>query len=142
MTVSILSRDGINRLINNNELPSNTAIISFSDSEEEFVIFPIGTDVLQIAFLDITPFMVEKKMYDKILPEANIIAKYIHQKIIEGKDIICQCDYGVSRSAGCAAAILQMYGHHGIQIFADYRYSPNQFVYNKVLKELRKINKQ
>jgi len=35
-----------------------------------------------------------------------------------------------------------MWKHKGLEIFADYRYTPNQFVYNKALKELRERNKQ
>lgn len=120
-------------------LPSNVAIISFSDTEEEFVVFPNKTDVLHVAFYDVRPYTVSKHHYGGILPQARQIAEYIFKKISEGKDIICQCDYGISRSAGCAAAIMEMWGNRGIEIFADYRYSPNQFVYNKVLKELKNV---
>ena len=120
-------------------LPLNVAIISFSDTEEEFVVFPSKTDVLHVAFYDVRPYTVSKHHYGGILPQARQIAEYIFKKISEGKDIICQCDYGISRSAGCAAAIMEMWGNRGIEIFADYRYSPNQFVYNKVLKELKNV---
>ena len=120
-------------------LPSNVAIISFSDTEEEFIVFPNKTDVLHVAFYDVRPYTVAKHHYGGILPQARQIAEYISKKISEGKDIICQCDYGISRSAGCAAAIMEMWGNRGIEIFADYRYSPNQFVYNKVLKELKNV---
>ena len=51
-------------------------------------------------------------------------------------DIICQCEYGQSRSAGCAAAIREHFYSDGIKIFADYRYYPNQLVYNKVFDAL------
>ena len=57
-------------------------------------------------------------------------------------DIICQCDYGQSRSAACAAAILEHFERNGISIFADYRYYPNQLVFNKVLKALKRRNAQ
>ena len=53
-------------------------------------------------------------------------------------DLICQCEYGQSRSAACAAAILEFYDKNGISIFADYRYYPNQLVYNKVKDALEK----
>ena len=140
MKVGILSRSSITRLINKG-IPNNTAIISFSDTEDDYVEFPKGTDVLHIAFYDVRPFTVAKEHYDNILPQAKEIADYIILKRKEGKDIICQCDYGISRSAGCAAAILEMYAHKGLDVFRDYRYTPNQFVYNKVLKELRERNK-
>ena len=54
-----------------------------------------------------------------------------------GRDIICQCDYGQSRSAACAAAILQHFEGRGIDIFADYRYYPNQLVYHKIFDALK-----
>lgn len=141
MVVSIYSRDAMYRVIKSG-IPKNTAIISFSDTEEDFIRFSKGTDVLHVAFYDVRPFTVVKHHYDRILPQAKEIADYIICKRKEGKDLICQCDYGVSRSAGCAAAILEMWDHKGLEIFADYRYTPNQFVYNKVLKELRERNKQ
>ena len=141
MEVSICSRDAIYNVIKSG-IPKNTAIISFSDTEEDFIRFPKGIDVLHVAFYDVRPFTVAKHHYDRILPQAKEIADYIICKRKEGKNFICQCDYGVSRSAGCAAAILEMWEHKGLEIFADYRYTPNQFVYNKVLKELRERNNQ
>lgn len=141
MRISICSRNDIFKKIKEG-IADNTAIISFADTIEDYVKFPKGTDVLQIAFYDVRPFTVAKHHYKRILPQAKEIAEFITQKRKEDKDIICQCDYGVSRSAGCAAAILEMWEHKGLEIFADYRYTPNQFVYNKVLKELRERNKQ
>ena len=138
MRVGIVSISEMSRLIEKS-IPSNTAIISFADTKDDFLEFPKGTDVLKIAFYDIRPHTTVKEHYPLILPEAREIARYIYQKKKEGKDIICQCDYGVSRSAGCAAAILQKWGNNGIKVFADYRYTPNQFVYNKVLTELQKL---
>lgn len=135
MNVSICSRKVILEMIKSG-IPKNTAIISFSDTEEDFIKFPKTTDVFHVAFYDVRPFTVAKHHYERILPEAKEIAKYILIKKKEGKDIICQCDYGVSRSAGCAAAILEMWNHNGLSIFKDYRYTPNQFVFNKVLHEL------
>lgn len=52
--------------------------------------------------------------------------------------IICQCDYGQSRSAACAAAIIEYFEHRGISIFADYRYYPNQLVFNKIYEALER----
>ena len=140
MKIQILSRSAICRMIEKEGIPNNTAVISFADTEDDFVEFPSDTDVLKIAFYDVRPHTVAKEHYPLILPEAKTIAKYIYQKKKEGKDLICQCDYGISRSAGCAAAILQKWGNKAIQVFADYRYTPNQFVYNKVLAELQKLD--
>ena len=135
MTISVYSKSRMYNLIEKG-IPNNTAIISFSDTEEDYIDFPEGTDVLKVAFYDVRPHTVSKDHYDKILPQAKDIAEYVYKKMKENKDIICQCDYGVSRSAGLAAAIMEAYAGKGIDVFADYRYTPNQFVYNKVLKEL------
>ena len=136
MTISVYSKSRIYDLIEMG-IPNNTAVISFSDTEEDYIDFPEGTDVLKVAFYDVRPHTVSKDHYDKILPQAKDIAEYVYKKMKENKDIICQCDYGISRSAGLAAAIMEAYAGKGIDVFADYRYTPNQFVYNKVLKELR-----
>jgi len=76
------------------------------------------------------------------LPEAEEIAKYVDTNIKQSKDIICQCDYGVSRSAGLAAAIMEHYKKEGIRVFANYKYMPNKFVFNKVLAALNLLNKK
>lgn len=139
MKVTILSKSELSNLIEKKELTSNSAIVSFADEEDDFLDFPKDNDVLKIVFYDIRPSSTIKEHYDRLLPEAKDIAKFVNQKILEGKDIICQCDYGISRSAGLAAAILERYAHRGIDVFANYKYTPNQFVYNKVYQELMKL---
>ena len=76
--------------------------------------------------------------YDTYLPEADKLAEFIYDAKKMGFDIICQCEYGQSRSAGCAAAIREHFYGDGIKIFADYRYYPNQLVYNKLYDALEK----
>lgn len=139
MKVSILSKSELFKLIEKKELTSKSAVVSFADEKEDFLDFPKNVDVLKVVFYDIRPSSTVKEHYDNLLPEANDIAHFVHQKILEGKDIICQCDCGISRSAGLAAAILQRYAHRGIDVFADYKYTPNQFVYNKVYQALMRL---
>ena len=67
------------------------------------------------------------------------LAKFIYEAKANGHDIICQCDYGQSRSAACAAAILQHFEGRGIDVFSDYRYYPNQLVYHKVFDALERM---
>ena len=47
--------------------------------------------------------------FDTYFPEADRLAEYIDRAYKDGLDIICQCEYGQSRSAACAAAILEHY---------------------------------
>lgn len=67
------------------------------------------------------------------------MAAFIVKAYIDGKNIICQCEYGQSRSAGCAAAILENFYRRGIDIFAEYKYYPNQVVYHKVFDALEAL---
>ena len=73
---------------------------------------------------------------ESFLLEADAVAEFILGAVSDGRRIICQCDYGQSRSAACAAAILQFYEKRGIEVFADYRYYPNQLVYHKIFDAL------
>ncbi|HCJ42045.1 MAG TPA: hypothetical protein DHV89_11670 [Ruminococcus sp.] len=80
----------------------------------------------------------ERGCFDDFFPEAEEAAKFIRENMKAGRDIICQCEYGVSRSAGCAAAVREFFFGDGIRVFADYRYMPNQLVFNKIYDALTK----
>ena len=80
--------------------------------------------------------------YETYFPEADELAEFIYSAKNDGLDIICQCEYGQSRSAGCAAAIREHFYSDGIVVFADYRYYPNQLIYNKVLSALEDYRKR
>ena len=67
---------------------------------------------------------------------ACLIADFIAQHFDNANTIICQCHYGQSRSAGCAAAIDEFYSGDGIKIFADDRFYPNKMVFRMVLEAL------
>lgn len=142
MKISIYSRSTIQRMIDHHEINENMAIISFADTKDDFIEFPKNTNVLKVAFYDYNPQSIPIDDYYKLLPEAEEIAKYVDTNIKQSKDIICQCDYGVSRSAGLAAAIMEHYKKEGIRVFANYKYMPNKFVFNKVLAALNLLNKK
>lgn len=144
MKVEIYSKKAITELIAK-EFPKNTAVISFytpkgrSDSEENRVDYTYVCDkvfYVGIPDIDIEILSDYGYTYDTYLAEADKLAEFIKAAVFDGLDIICQCDYGQSRSAACAAASLQYYENRGIDIFADYRYYPNQLVYNKVFEAL------
>lgn len=147
MEVSIYSRKAIKKLMDKG-FPQNTAVISFytpknkRDYEEKRVdyidvcdrVFYVGIPDIDIEILSEYGYT-----YKTYLAEADELAKFIDKAKENGLDIICQCDYGQSRSAACAAAILQYYEGRGIYIFADYRYYPNQLVYHKIFDALEKV---
>ncbi|MFR5876933.1 MAG: hypothetical protein ACLUFN_10650 [Eubacterium sp.] len=145
MKVSIYSRAEIEKLIDN-DFPKNTAVISFYDPKgiRSDNLSPIDYKnkaemVYQVAVYDIDIDVLDKYnlTFDTYLPEAKEIAEFIYKAKEKELDIICQCQYGQSRSAGCAAAILEHFEKNGISIFSDYRYYPNQLVFNKVLQALK-----
>lgn len=147
MEVSIYSRKAIGELIEK-VFPQNTAVISFytpknkRDYAEKRVdysgvcdrVFYVGIPDIDIEILSDYGYT-----YKTYLAEADELAKFIDKAKGNGLDIICQCDYGQSRSAACAAAILQHFEGRGIDVFSDYRYYPNQLVYHKVFDALEKL---
>jgi hypothetical protein len=144
MKVEIYSKKAITELIAK-EFPKNTAVISFytpkgrSDSEENRVDYTNVCDkVFYVGIPDIDMEILSDYgyTYETYLAEAEQLAEFIKAAVAGGLNIICQCDYGQSRSAACAAAILQYYEGRGVDVFADYRYYPNQLVYHKVFDAL------
>lgn len=149
MNISIYSRTNMEKLVEKG-FPKNTAVISFydpvgirSNNTNPFDYKGLPEMLFQVAVYDIDLEILEDYglCYDTYLPEANKLAEFIRTAHSRGLDIICQCEYGQSRSAACAAAISQYYYKNGIDIFADYRYYPNQLIYHKVFKALQKKDK-
>ena len=145
MKVEIFSRKAIEEL-KAKSFPSSTAVISFftptskRNHEQKRVdysgvcerVFYVGVPDIDIEILSSYGYT-----YETYLIEAPALAEFIRKAVSDGFDIICQCDYGQSRSAACAAAILQYYEGRGIDVFADYRYYPNQLIYHKIFDALK-----
>ena len=79
---------------------------------------------------------------ESFLREADALADFIYVARDEGRDIICQCEFGIGRSAACAAAILEHFEGMGSEILASDRYHPNMTVYNRVLAALERRSKK
>lgn len=150
MKISIYSRSEIERLIDK-DFPKNAAVISFynpagirSDNEKPVNYKGKAEMLFQVAVYDIDISILKDYglTYETYLPEADELAKFIKTAHDKGFDIICQCQYGQSRSAACAAAIEEYYNKNGISIFTDYRYYPNQVVYNKIYDALKNNDSQ
>ena len=150
MRVEIYSRRAIKELIQKG-FPDNTAVISFYSpgkarcfEEERVHIDNVCPNVFYVSIPDIDIEILGDYgyTYDTYLAEADALAEFVYKAHSDGLDIICQCDFGQSRSAACAAAILQHFEGRGIDIFTDYRYYPNQLVYNKVFYALEKHRKE
>lgn len=151
MHITVYSREEIEAIISNDEFPANTAVISFYDP----AIKRIDKDYTHVDYsgvcdhvfyselddLDLEVLKDRGYTYDTYFSEADKIAEFVYHAYSSGMDIICQCEYGQSRSAGCAAAILEHFYHTGISVFADYRHYPNQVVYHKISDVLEKYKK-
>ncbi|MBD5142839.1 MAG: hypothetical protein K2K06_06540 [Oscillospiraceae bacterium] len=147
MNVDIYAKEEMQKIIAN-QFPKNTVVISFYDKRKSKNYSYINYDsVCQDVFyceiddLDLKVLEYYGYTYDTYFPEADKLAEFIYHAYQNHKNIICQCDYGQSRSAGCASAILEHFYHTGISVFADYRRSPNQVVYHKVFDALEKYKK-
>lgn len=138
MKVSIYSREKVVELINTN-FPEKTTVISFSDPGAIPVNYhkkPIRLFQISIYDADLSYLSKCGLTYETYFPEVNDLAEFIYGAKKEHLDILCQCEYGESRSAACSAAILEHFHHNGLSIFTDYRYYPNQVVYHKVFEAL------
>lgn len=151
MKIDICSRKAAEALLENG-FPENTAVISFYDPPSKRmrdVLPPVDYKgkadrvfYVRVHDIDIEVLPDYGLTVDTYLPEADRLADFIRKAHNDGLDILCQCEYGQSRSAACAAAILEHYCKNGISVFADYRYYPNQLVYNKIKNALDLIDKE
>lgn len=152
MDIKVYSRDAIEELLQSDGLIQegildNVAVISFYDPPNKRTgevyepvdyagkvdrVFPIAIHDIDIEILEDYGLT-----FDTYFPEVDDLAEFVIKAIQECKTIICQCEYGQSRSAACAAAIKEYIDHTGIEIFSNYKYYPNQLVYNKVLTALK-----
>jgi len=132
---------------------ANTAVISFYDPPDRRGLLEnykpvdysaVTKRLFQIALHDIDIAVLKEFNLDfkSYFTEADELAEFIYDVKQDGLDIICQCECGQSRSAGCAAAIREHFYGDGIKIFTDYRYYPNQLVYNKVYDALEMYKKK
>lgn len=147
MNVQIYSRAAMEERLHTGPLESKTAVISFYDPvSRKFpgTYAPIDYSgqcdrIMQLAVHDVDLEVLPEfgLTFETYFPEAPKLSQFIKQAFADGFDIICQCEYGQSRSAACAAAIQEYYFKDGISIFADYRYYPNQLIFNKLLSALR-----
>lgn len=136
---AITSRSKMQKLIHSGKLGEDTVVISFHDIAESPIYFG-GTkaSVLTLALDDLGPTEISERYgsLTRYFTKAGMLAQFIVAMAAKGKKIICQCEMGMSRSAACAAAILQYYCGSGISIFTDKRYCPNRIVFQKLFAAL------
>lgn len=137
MRISIYSRKSIEFLFDSS-FPEKTAIISFYDpdrynNDKNYTLVDYSDKTDNVLYIPLDDFQTE-------LPEAEKIAEFVYSAKSKEMQIICQCESGQNRSAGCAAAILEHFDRAGDSIFSDDRYHPDEMVYYAVLDALERYN--
>ena len=152
MNVEIIGREELMKR-SMEPFPEGTAIISITDSDDEDVALGHQPDrILRLKFDDVSDeiyeellgrkpsvremHQIENRFYMISNAQTERMADFI-LSMGKGGTLICQCEYGQSRSAGVAAAVMEYYYRKGINIFADARYYPNKYVFRKLLHTLR-----
>lgn len=150
MRISVFSRESAETMIADGTFPENAVVISFYDPAPKHVkraysrldYDGVCEDVFYCELDDLDLDVLEERgyTYETYFPNADELAEFILKAYLEDKHLICQCEYGQSRSAGCAAAVMEYFYQKGVRFFADYRYYPNQVVYHKVYDALVRRN--
>lgn len=153
MNVNVYSRAAASALIKK-DFPKNVSVISFytppsnggvAELPKSRVDYSgVCDDVFYVGAPDITEegFFEFGYTEDTFLSEIEDLVDFIYKAYNSGRDIICQCDFGRSRSAACAAAILEHFYGRGNEILLSDNYHPNITIYNKVLEALGKRAKK
>lgn len=123
-------------------LQADTAVISLSDNNAliDYSGQPCRLFQNVVKDIDFAGLNECGLTYSDYFSESNMLAEFVLSSMLDGCEIICQCE-SANISAGCAAAILEYYDKNGMGIFADYRYTPNQMIYNKLYNSLIRLGK-
>lgn len=135
INVQICSRCSIQKLIDNG-FPKHSAVISFYDpdrydTDKSYTLVDYSNKTDNVLYIPLDDFQTE-------FPEADKIAEFVYSAKTKEMQIICQCEAGQNRSAGCAAAILEHFSQSGDSVFNDDRYQPDEMVYYAVLNALER----
>lgn len=114
-------------------LQENHAIISITSPGNSFVHLP-GTPccrgVLRLLFDDV--FVDLEGCRPFTLEQAREVKVFLDR--MQAHLLVCQCDYGISRSAGMAAAVAHVHGLDADRFFTRGRYDPNVLVLERILQ--------
>jgi predicted protein tyrosine phosphatase len=133
------------------------AIISITDPDSDLPSFApnenrIGN--LSLRFYDLEDISEEMSLKDAVEyvtmfghglfkdNQAAEIVDFVERVKNKAKGILVHCEAGVSRSAAVAAVIELMLNGSNERVFNDRRYSPNQYVYAKLLLAWQKNSKE
>lgn len=72
--------------------------------------------------------------------QAQTVSKFVNEWMHEVDVFVCQCEAGISRSAGCAAAISKHVNKNDAFFFKNYH--PNTLVRKRLLRALKGYDKE
>ncbi len=116
-----------------------SVLVSISDPDCEGILNKkVFRDVIEVQFHDLDEPLKQYRICTT--KDAQRIAEFV----LKYRDvpIICQCEAGISRSSGCAAAIMKFLTGDDMPIFTSPIFIPNTLVYRLVLRELIKMNEK
>ena len=146
MNIDITDRAVAESMIQNEFYIPNEAVISFYDPENEIKVdySSLYDRVFYVELPDISFYDLDSCGYtlESFFPEADRLAEFIIKAHNDGYNFLCQCEHGENRSTAAAAAIGEFFDHDGIKVFSDYRFCPNQLVYNKIYDALVHISQK
>lgn len=105
------------------------AIIVCADVENECINENNVANILKIPFEDVTECTFPGAFNDE---HASAIAEFVKNLPEEVSDIYACCEYGRSRSAAVAAALLKASGRDVKAVWGSPYYTPNELVYSRL----------
>lgn len=138
MKLLVLSRD---QIITHFGCLKKHIIISICGPSGKFVDLPIEDErvgLLYMKFVDLDRPCEGSKWNDFLFDsrDARDILSFVALHKDDVELIVCQCEAGISRSAGVAAALSKIY--NGTDEYFFKHYLPNTLVYSTILKEYHK----
>ena len=113
-------------------------IISIRDPETKIAEIAINDKckgILYLDFHDLDRVYKDYKIFSK--KDAKEILDFVTNPLIKVDVIICQCEAGISRSAGVAGALSKIFNKDDTEIFKNYL--PNMLVYKTIYKTYQEI---
>lgn len=136
MKTKILSANELEEYIDKHE-GSKCAVIYFGNINAVKLHNAVPIIVSDVSVMDFD----EIEDYDSYFSEAGRIAEFI-AGADSSAEIICVDECGQDISSACAAAVEEYYNNNAINVFSDYRFSPNQVIYNKLLNALYRVGEK
>jgi len=113
-------------------------LISICTFEDDFPELPEDNKrmgVLRLSFADTDEKKAEKEQLPITESQAEEILNFVDRYKDKVELIICQCDGGISRSSGIAAALSKILNNDDKWVFNSKRYLPNMYVYRLLLNK-------